>query len=99
MVRVVIERRFHKKEGVKAESLLIELRSKTLQARGYISGETLVSVEDPTVLLVISTWADEASWRAWASSHQRQEIMNKIVPLMVSPEKVSVFRVVSGSNT
>jgi quinol monooxygenase YgiN len=99
MVKVIIERRFRKKEGVKAESLLLELRSKTLEARGYVSGETLVSVEDPSVLLVISTWIDEASWRAWASSPQRQEIMSKILPLMVSPEKVSVFRVVSGSNT
>jgi heme-degrading monooxygenase HmoA len=99
MVKVIVERRFRRIEGVQAEDLLAEMRSKALRARGYIGGETLSSLEDPSVLITISTWADEASWRAWASSSPRQEIANKIAPLMVSPEKVSIFRVVSGSGT
>jgi len=99
MIKVIIERQFRKAQGVKAESLLLEIRSKALRARGYIGGETLSSVDDPSVLVTISTWADEASWKAWASSRERQQIMAKITPLMVSPEKVSVFRVVSGSGT
>lgn len=99
MVKVIIERQFHKDEGLKAESALIEIRSKALRAHGYIGGETLSSIEDPSVLVTVSTWVDEASWRAWASSSERQEIMKKIAPFTVSPEKVSVFRVVSGGGT
>jgi len=99
MVKVIIERQFRKTEGIKAESLLLGIRSKALRAPGYVGGETLCSVEDSSVLVTVSTWADEASWRAWASSSQRQEIMSKIAPLTVSPEKVSVFRVVHGSGT
>jgi heme-degrading monooxygenase HmoA len=99
MIKVIVERRFRRIEGVKAESLLAEMRSQALRARGYIGGETLSSLEDPSVLITISTWVDEASWKAWASSSPRQEVANKIAPLMVSPEKVSIFRVVSGSGT
>jgi len=98
-VKVIVERQFRMDEGVKAESLLIEMRSKALRAHGYVGGETLVSVEDPSILVTISTWVDEASWRAWASSSRRQEIMRKIAPLTVFPEKISIFRVVSGSGT
>ncbi len=96
MVRVFIERQFRKSDMVKAENLLIELREQALRTRGYISGETLVSVDDQTLLLTISTWADEVSWKAWVSSDKRREIMRKLEPLMVSPEKVSIFRIVSG---
>jgi heme-degrading monooxygenase HmoA len=99
MIKVIVERQFRRTGGVKAESLLIEMRSKALRAHGYVGGETLSSVEDPSVLVTVSTWADEASWRAWASSSPRQEITRKIAPLLVSPEKVSIFRVVSGSGT
>ena len=99
MVKVIVERRFPSIEGGKAEGLLVEMRSKALRARGYIGGETLVSLEDPSVLITISTWADEASWSAWASGSPRKEIASKITPLMVSPEKVSIFRVVSHSGT
>ena len=85
--------------GGKAEGLLVEMRSKALRARGYIGGESLISLEDSSLLITISTWADEASWGAWASSSPRQVIYKKIAPLMVSPEKVSIFRVISGSGT
>jgi heme-degrading monooxygenase HmoA len=99
MVKVIVERRFRSIEGGKAEGLLVEMRSKALRARGYIGGETLISLKDPSVLITISTWSDEASWGAWTSSSPRQETANKIAPLMVSPEKVSIFRVVSHSGT
>jgi quinol monooxygenase YgiN len=95
MVRVIIERKFKASEVANAESVLIEIRSRALQAPGYIGGETLNSVEDPSIWVVISTWVDEAAWKAWASTAERREIAKKIQALTVSPEKASVFRVVS----
>jgi heme-degrading monooxygenase HmoA len=99
MIRVIVERQFREHEEVDAVSLLIGMRSKALAAHGYIGGETLHSVEDPSVWVTVSTWADEASWRAWASSKERREIEGKIAPLIASPERVSVFRVVSRGAT
>lgn len=99
MVKVLIERRFRKDEAAKAEEFLIELRTKALRMRGYVGGETLSSVEEPFFLVTVSTWADEASWKAWESSRERKEIMKRMEPLLASPEKISVFRVLSASGT
>lgn len=58
---------------------------------GYISGETLHSVDDPTLWLVISTWLDLDMWKAWEASKERRQAMKKMEPLLIVPEKVSVF--------
>ena len=85
MVRVIIERRSKPNKEVELESLLIELRTKAIQQRGYVSGETLRSMEDP------SLWLDVNLWKAWEASPERQEIIGKMEPLLTVPEKVSIF--------
>lgn len=42
-----------------------------------------------------STWTDINSWKAWEKSPERQEIVNKIEPLLDGPEKVSIFSFVT----
>jgi len=91
MVRVIIERRCQPDKEVELEKLLVELRSKGVQQRGYVSGETLRSVDDPSLWLVISTWLDAELWKAWESHPERQEVVTKIERLLVAPAKASVF--------
>ncbi len=73
------------------EVLLVELRTKAVQQRGHVSSETLRSVDDTSLWLVLSTWLDVDLWRVWEASPERQEITNKIEPLLVAPEKASSF--------
>jgi len=91
MVRVIIERRCLPGKEAELESLLVELRSGSMRQRGYISGETLRSVDDPSLWLVISTWVDADLWKVWKTMAERQEIERKIEPLLVAPDKVSIF--------
>lgn len=91
MIRVIIERHCRPDKVAQMESMLIDLRASAMRQRGYISGETLQSAEDPTLWLVISTWVDSDAWNAWQSSPERVEIQKKLEPLLASPEKVSVF--------
>ncbi len=91
MVRVIIERRCQPNKEVELEKLLVELRSKAMWQRGYISGETLQSVDAPSLWLVISTWLDAELWKTWENSPERQEMVTKIEQLLVVPEKVSVL--------
>lgn len=91
MVRVIIERRCRPDKEAEIENLLIELRTEAMQQRGFISGETLKSVDDPVFWLVVSTWADDEAWKAWENSPVRQRITDKMESLMFEPEKVSVF--------
>jgi len=91
VVKVIIERRCRPNKEAELAKLLVELRSRGVWQSGYHSGETLRSVDDPSVWLVISTWVDADLWKAWESSHERQETISKILPLLIEPEKVSVF--------
>lgn len=94
MVRVIIERRCRPDKEEELENLLIELRSKAMQQRGFISGETLKSVDDPMLWLVVSTWLDDDMWKAWENSPTRRDTMNKMEPLMFVPEKISIFNLI-----
>lgn len=91
MVRVIIERHCQPGKQAEMESLLVELRTKAMRQRGYISGETLQSVDDPLLWLVISTWTDADRWRMWETMPERRETLSKIEPVLAAPEKVSIF--------
>ena len=91
MVRVIIERHCRPGKEAEVENLLMNLRTTATRQHGYVSGETLQSVDDPTLWLVISTWADIDHWTMWQTNHERREIENKMKPLLAAPEKVSVF--------
>ena len=91
MIRVIIERRCRHDKVAEMEGLLVDLRTTAMRRPGYISGETLQSADDPTLWLVVSTWVDIDAWNAWQASTERREIEKKMEPLLVAPEKVSIF--------
>jgi len=90
-VKVIIERRL--KEGKEGElaQLLRQLRAKALLASGYISGQTLRSVDDPRLYLVISTWKSLEDWRNWEEDPERNELQRKIDELLEEPAKFRIF--------
>ena len=91
MIRVIVERHCQPNKEAEMENLLMELRTRAMQQHGYISGETLRSVDDPSLWLVISTWVDADLWKVWETMPERQEAINKVKSLLVTPEKVSIF--------
>jgi len=91
-VRVLIERTVE--PGKPQEDLVYlmkQLRAKALHQPGYVSGETLVSVDRPGMHLVVSTWHSLKEWRAWENHRERVEILAKIESLLAAPPKTSVF--------
>jgi len=58
--------------------LFRRLRNLATNQPGYISGETLKSVDDSGEYLVISTWQAIDNWREWVVSRDRIEIQNEI---------------------
>lgn len=93
MIRVIIER--HIKEAGKGEliHLLRELRTSAVHQPGYISGETLSSIEDASVVSVLSTWQNLKSWEKWAASEVRTRLERQIEPLLTERPKVSIYQV------
>lgn len=90
-IKVIIKRQVRHGKEAKLNSLLIELRSRTLTRSGYLSGETLVSAADPSVHLVIGSWSNIDDWRSWENHPDRQELIAKINDLLVSASEVGVW--------
>jgi heme-degrading monooxygenase HmoA len=95
MVRVVIQR--HLKEGKKGElmPLLRELRAAAMSQEGYITGETLASTGDPSIISVLSTWRSLEDWKAWEKAEPRIKLYKQIEALLVEKPRVSVYQVVA----
>ena len=91
MIRVLIERNVRSDKEADVIKLLIELRTKALKQRGYISGETLRSIDNPFVWLAISTWNSIDTWRKWEKTTDRIQIAHEIEPLLTAPERISAF--------
>lgn len=90
-VKVLIERSVSADNQGELAELLIELRAMAIHQQGYVSGETLFSVNRPGTHLVISTWEGLRDWKTWEQDPQRAEIVNNIESLLISPSKLSVF--------
>ena len=58
--------------------LFRHLRNLAIDQPGYISGETLRGIDNPSQFLVISTWQSIDNWRQWVVRPERIEIQNEI---------------------
>jgi len=90
-VRVIIERRVRKGSEGELDVALRQLRAEAMYRRGYISGETMQALDNPSLIVVISTWASAGAWGAWENNPRRQELTAKIDPLLVEPARTTVF--------
>lgn len=90
-VKVIIERTVDADKQGQLLDLLRQLRVRAVLQPGYVSGETLTSVDRPGTHLVISTWHSLHDWRAWENHPDRREILTQIEALLANPSKTGVF--------
>ena len=90
-VRILIERTAETDRQDELLDLMKQLRAKALLQAGYISGESLLSVDKPGTHLVISTWHSLADWRAWENHPERLAIAAQIERTLTAQSKTSVF--------
>ncbi len=90
-VKIIIKRKIPKAKEAQVLPLLLELRAKAMAQPGYISGETLINVNDPEDYLVISTWKSAKDWQAWAESKERSEIQERIEKLLAEKSSVQIY--------
>ena len=92
MVKVIIERHIKPGSEGKMEKLLMDIRSQAMyQSPGFVSGEVLTSVDDPSVRVIIGTFLTLEHWKQWESSPVRQEILQQIEPLLASRPRLAVY--------
>jgi heme-degrading monooxygenase HmoA len=90
-VRIIIDRKVKKGKESDFSKLLRELRSKAIPSKGYISGETLRSLDDPYNYIVITTWQSVDEWKRWEKDPERKKIQAKIEKLMARPTKTKIY--------
>ena len=95
MIRILIER--HLKAGKRGEliHLLRELRTAAIHQPGYVSGETLSSLEDAATVSVLSTWQSLEAWKVWEESAARIKIEEQMESLLTERPKVTIYQVMA----
>ena len=90
-VRIIIDRKVKKGKELEFSKLLRDLRSKAVPSKGYISGETLRSLDDHNNYIVITTWQSVDDWKKWEKNPERKKIQAKIEKLMARPTKAKIY--------
>jgi antibiotic biosynthesis monooxygenase (ABM) superfamily enzyme len=90
-IKVIIERSVSPDNQGEVAELLKDLRAKAIRQPGYISGETLFSVDHAGTHVAISSWESLRDWKAWEKNQERTSIVDKIERLLKAKSKVSIF--------
>lgn len=78
-------------KAAKLYDLVMQLRQHVVNQPGYISGESLKSIDKPDVYLVISAWNGIDEWKAWLASEERAEIQNQIDTLLGKKTEYDIY--------
>lgn len=94
-IQVIIKRKWQVDKPEELLPLLAELRLLAKEQPGYISSETLRSLEDPEDFLVISKWETADDWKKWVHSKKRRKIQGKVDSLIGEKTFYEIFETIS----
>ncbi len=89
--KILIERKIKPDQLGDFLELSLQIRSIAMRQKGYISGETLGSVDNDGTYLVISSWRSLEDWKAWERNSERAEIAIKIDNLLDGASSVKIY--------
>lgn len=72
-VKILIKRNFKDGNMRAASRFLINNRNGAIQQPGYISSETLRSLDDGNQVVVVSMWDGIEAWNNWKNSELRKK--------------------------
>jgi len=91
LTKVLIHRKIKPGTQEAFKKLMREVLSGAAHADGFISGETLQSMDDPTVHVTISQWKDISFWNAWIDSPERKKKQEEYDKILAEPMKVTAL--------
>lgn len=90
-VKVMITRLCREGKTLELLNELNQLRGTAVSQMGYISGETLVSVDDGRRVVVLATWDDIGHWEKWKNDPVRGKYEEKMEKFLAEPTRYEVF--------
>ena len=94
-IQVIIKRKWQIDKPEELIPLLTELRSLAKKQPGYISGETLRSLDSPEDYMVVSNWQTADDWQQWLQSKDRRDLQGKVDSLIGEKTFYELFEPVS----
>ena len=91
-VHVVIKRKMIISHPEKLTPLLRALGERAKLQEGYISTDTLQSIDDPGEYLVVSRWETEENWKVWFQSQERRDLQGKVDSLIGERTGYEIFK-------
>ncbi len=85
LIKVMIRRPIREGKERDAYVLLKKLRSSAMDHPGYVTGETLVSTDDPREIMVISAWERMEDWNSWKASAERKALEVRLEEIQTEP--------------
>ena len=90
-VKIFIKRTVPHDKAKEMIPLFRQMRASATNQPGYITGETLRSLEKPEEFIVISTWQSSEDWKKWLQSEERNEIQTKIDGLLGGETQYDIY--------
>lgn len=90
-VKILIKRTVPQDRAKEVIPLFRKLRAMATEQPGYISGETLRSLEKPDQFMVISTWESSGDWEKWVASRERGEVQSKLDALLGGKTEYEIY--------
>lgn len=92
MINVIVGYRL--KVGSDIQPVLMKLRSYAMTFHGFIGAENLISIQDNTIVAMVSTWENADDWRMWEDSKIRKQIVKEAEVILEEKPRVTVYRLV-----
>ena len=90
-VKIFIRRTIPQDKAKKMIPLFRQMRASAATQSGYITGETLRSMDKPEEFMVISTWQSSEDWNKWLKSDDRNQVQSKIDELLGGETDYEIF--------
>ncbi len=90
-VKIFIKRSVPQNKAKAMIPLFRKMRASATNQPGYITGETLRSLENSEEFIVISTWQSSEDWKNWLQSKERKEIQGKIDDLLGGETQYDIY--------
>ena len=90
-VKVLIKRSVPQDKAKALIPLVRQMRASAATQPGYITGETLRSLDKPDEFMVISTWQASEDWKNWLQSEERNKVQSKIDDLLGGETKYEIY--------
>jgi heme-degrading monooxygenase HmoA len=91
-VKILIRRKFKDASQKDIMAMLIKARSVAMEMKGYISTETLINLDDPQSVLLLSMWCSQEDWNNYFNSEARKENERKFAEI-VADTQYELFRI------